>query len=190
MAKLFLITFFLSCLLGFSLRGDSPGEPLRVIEGKKNFGEYLKESARAYGVPEALAAAMVAQESEAAKSPEHAVRYEPGQLSRGRAAAIKIGLKGSIDFDEQARAFSSSVCPLQVMAYHVAEEGEHWSVLHSPKICAEYGMRIFAKCRERHAKRPPLEREFKALECYNGSSVYSKKVLNRLGERLLAQYLG
>lgn len=157
---------------------------------KRSFEQHLADSAKTYGIPFVLAEAMVSQESESAKLKKDALRYEPGQLQRGRDAAIKLGLKGSVDFDEQARQFASSHCQLQVMGYHAAYEGESWSVLHDPESCAEYGMRYLGKCLEKEKSPDKIRRYFNSLICYNGSEKYAIEVFNRLGRKLIQKNLG
>lgn len=163
---------------------------IEVPQKQESFDKYLIDSAKAYGNDLCVVRAMVAQESEAAKSAIHAMRYEEGQLIRGKAAAVKIGLKGSIDFHEQARQFATSHCPMQVMGYHAAEVGDSWAVLHQPKECAEFGNRYFAKCRERNANPDKIKEYFKGLVCYNGSEAYARAVMNRCGQELLTEHFG
>lgn len=145
-----------------------------VPEPKREFDEYLSESARAYGVPETIAAAMAFQES---RGRMDAIRYEPGQVERAKKLTGASG--------EQLRMYASSHCGLQVMGWHTPQYGLKWSDLYDPRTCADLGMKIMADCLKRHAKLPAVDRTFNALVCYNGGKPYANEIMGRLAEKLL-----
>jgi len=151
---------------------------VEVPEAQREFKEYLSESARAYGVPETVAAAMVWQES---GGKMNSIRFEPGQVERAKKLTKASG--------EQLRMYASSHCALQIMAWHTPQYGLAWSDLYNPQTCAELGMKIMGDCMNRHKNKPALEKVKGALTCYNGSEEYARAILNRLGQKLLETHL-
>lgn len=181
MAKfsLILISIFVT-LVGFTW--DKPKHPERIVievpEPQRNFKEHLKDAARAYGVPESIAAAMVWQES---RGRMDSIRYEPGQVERAKKLSRASG--------ESLRMYASSHCSLQIMGWHTPALGLTWSDLYDPKTCAEVGMKIMGDCLNRHRDKDPMTRTMKGLTCYNGSEEYAKAILNRLGQKLLESHI-
>jgi hypothetical protein len=151
---------------------------IEVPEAQRNFNEYLRESARAYGIPESIAVAMMQQESGGKKN---AIRFEPGQMERARAISKASG--------DQLRMYSSSHCQMQIMGWHAPKYGLAWSDLYDSKTCAELGMKIMGDCVSRHKGKKPLDKVKGALTCYNGSEEYAKAILNRIGQKLLEVHL-
>jgi len=176
------ITVILAALMtcGFAFYQSQPPREIiiEVPEKQREFREYLKDAARAYGVPNTLAAAMVWQES---KGRMDSIRFEPGQMERARKVTKAAG--------EQLRMYSSSHCSLQIMGYNAATMGISWAELYSPQMCAEVGMKIMGSCLNRHKEKEPVDRAYQALKCYNGGDEYARDILNRLGKTLLAQHL-
>ena len=151
---------------------------VEVPEAQRNFKEYLRESARAYGVPETVAFAMIQQESGGQRN---AIRFEPGQMERAKKLSKATG--------EQLRMYSSSHCEAQVMGWHTPELGLTWSDLYNPQTCAEVSMKIMGNCMNRHKNKLALDKVKGALTCYNGSEEYARAILNRLGQKLLETHL-
>lgn len=151
---------------------------IEVPEKQREFREYLRESANAYGVPETVAFAMAHQESGGRMN---AIRYEPGQVERARKLTKASG--------EQLRMYASSHCSMQVMGWHAPALGLSWSDLYNPRTCAEIGMKIMSQCMHRHEGKNALDQTHQALKCYNGGDEYARAVLNRLGQELLENHL-
>jgi soluble lytic murein transglycosylase-like protein len=179
MAKSILIIVLSACIFGFAAHKTKPEKiVIEVPEKEREFSDYLKESARAYNVPETIAFAMVWQES---RGRMDSIRYEPGQVERARKLTKASG--------ENLRMYASSHCAGQVMGYHTPALGLSWSDLYNPQTCAEVSMKIMGQCMQRHKEKDPLTRTHQALKCYNGSDEYARNILNRLGQKLLEQHL-
>lgn len=181
MAKSLLIILLSACIFGFATRQILPEKVLievPVPEKEREFSDYLRESARAYGVPETIAFAMIWQES---KGRMDSIRYEPGQVERARKLTKATG--------ENLRMYASSHCSAQVMGWHTPGMGLTWSDLYNPRTCAEVAMKIMGDCMHRHKEKDALTRTQSALKCYNGGDEYARIILNRLGQKLLTQHL-
>lgn len=157
---------------------NGPMKAAEVQAQEKSFAEYLKDSAKAYGVPVTVAFAMAHQESGGKMA---AIRYEPGQVERAKKLSGASG--------ENLRMYASSHCALQVMGWHAPGLGMTWADLYNPRTCAETGMKIMADCMHRHKGRDPLEQTHQALKCFNGGDEYARTILNRLGQKLLKSHL-
>jgi soluble lytic murein transglycosylase-like protein len=161
------------------LESKAPERVIVEVPAKpREFKHYLREAAKAYGVPETIAAAMVVQESGWRME---AIRFEPGQIERAKRVSKASG--------EQLRMYASSHCALQVMGWHTPPLGLKWNDLYDPQTCAEVGMKIMSDCLRRSKDKSPLERVFNGLTCYNGSESYARSVLNKIGAGLLNSHL-
>lgn len=179
MSKSLLIILLSAVITGFAANKVKPREiVVEVPEKEREFSDYLKDSARAYGVPETVAFAMVWQES---RGRMDSIRYEPGQVERAKKLTKASG--------ENLRMYASSHCSLQILGWHTPNLGLTWSDLYDPRTCAEVGMKIMGQCMNRHREKDPLNRTHQALKCYNGSDEYARNILNRLGQKLLEQHL-
>ena len=160
------------------------------------FAALIEATAPKYGVPTPLAFAAVRVEN--ASGRREAVRFEPGQMQRGRAAAKKIGV-ASYELEDQARLYATSHCPLQVMGFNAVKFGKTWLDLHDAGTCVEIGLSELGRCltESKHKYSSKREAYRGALRCYNAGQVddmsgqaHALKVEEKLIEQLYAQYAG
>ena len=139
---------------------------LRITAASKHqdlISRAVADSSRAYGVPEKLIRAVIAQESGFKNG---AVRFERHVFNRCISRSNNRG---------DCKNLSSSIGLMQIMGYHAKDHGMAVSELTDPRSNIELGTKILAECIRRRGGD-----YWKGLICYNGGKDYPPRIFNRI----------
>lgn len=161
-----------------TLLGRMPEAKAEAVSAPLAFTEQLKEAAKAYGVPRALALGVLGLENgqhcEGTFCLRKEVSYYNNQCARYR------------NQKEMRDLCASSICQMQVMGFNAKSFGLHPADLFDQTNCIEVSTKMLAACWSSAGKlRSDKERIKAAGRCYNGGNIYSSHPLAvAYGEKL------
>jgi hypothetical protein len=167
--KIIMLILVLLAVCGFAAQ-DSIRFEVAAIRG--DYPTLVRIAAKRYGVPLELAIASYKVES---RERRDSYRFEVGQMPLGRKVATELKIP-EFEFENQAKMYASSHCPMQVMGYHAPKHKLSWLDLYKPANCVNIGMEEKKKCFEAASKEHAYAREiYRATErCYNGGNIHTK----------------
>lgn len=137
----------------------------KIIEVKRprlKFAEALEKRMEIAKVPAFIVRGVLKRESSEMPRTMGRVKYEDSYRAFGQTKATQ---------PDEVRAWASSHCPFQIMAWHAAKAGLDWSDLYDPEVCVHFGMKILEECWERAKSYSNREKVARLGRCYNGGSV-------------------